>query len=415
MAAIGVALGAVPITPSPPAGHELAGYIARQGRSLGAHDDVEARCMLIDWQPAVLLVNLDLLGVDSGIVETVHRVAEREVGAVEVVVSATHTHSAPATLFTNPLLTFGGSFLRRDYLAYFEERLRILFQDLAGRVERHDVLVGKGSVSGVVTDREDPGRKVDDEALVVVFKRGLQTAGYLLNYAVHPTVLGPDNLLISKDLVDPVLRYLGAAWKAGVGLFLNGAAANVSTRFTRRGQTFEEAERLGKLLVDQLLLLPLRGMPGDAAEVDLQAKRVSVSFRQPSPEELSAALRVGAGSAHPRVREAILEGVKALERITPYLSSAGRSEVELRVLRIGSLRLLFAPFELHSDFSLRLKRFAGSGKLGLVGYSGEYLGYLVPRDYALGYESVMQVLDEESSERVLRGLEEVLDFDPLPA
>jgi hypothetical protein len=50
---------------SPAQGHELAGYIARRGTSQGIHDDIELRALLIEDESAVLLVNLDLLGVDT--------------------------------------------------------------------------------------------------------------------------------------------------------------------------------------------------------------------------------------------------------------------------------------------------------------------------------------------------------------
>jgi len=65
------------ITPQPAQGHELAGYIARRGKSQGIHDDIELRALLIEDKSAVLLVNLDLLGVDTHIKEAIQRAVAR--------------------------------------------------------------------------------------------------------------------------------------------------------------------------------------------------------------------------------------------------------------------------------------------------------------------------------------------------
>lgn len=60
----------------------------------------------------------------------------------------------------------------------------------------------------------------------------------LYNYACHPTVTGPENLMITADFpyaVEQSLNY-------DVVMFVNGNAGNISTRFTRRDSSFEQVE-----------------------------------------------------------------------------------------------------------------------------------------------------------------------------
>ena len=71
----------------------------------------------------------------------------------------------------------------------------------------------------------------------------------LFNFACHPTVLGHGNRLISADLFGAAQKSAESATGAPCA-FVQGAAGDLSTRFTRRKQSFAEVDRLGTLLAE---------------------------------------------------------------------------------------------------------------------------------------------------------------------
>src|SRR5437762_3386288 len=79
-----------------------------------------------------------------------------------------------------------------------------------------------------VNRRTPDGKPVDDEVgiLRIDDDRG-QTRAVLMNYACHPTVLGPDNLLASADFPGAAIDRIEAA-RGAFALFVNGAEGDVS-------------------------------------------------------------------------------------------------------------------------------------------------------------------------------------------
>ena len=83
-----------------------------------------------------------------------------------------------------------------------------------------------------------------------------------MNYACHPTVLGPDNLLVSGDFPAAAIERIETSLPGGFGLFVNGAEGDVSVGHSSElsaigviapGRTFERAAELGTKLADTVL------------------------------------------------------------------------------------------------------------------------------------------------------------------
>ena len=91
--------GKLMITPT--FGAELSGFVARKEKCRGVHDPLYARALVLtDGKKKIALVAADLIGVDAGLLAKVRAkvclLTDLEPSAV--LVSATHTHSGPATL-----------------------------------------------------------------------------------------------------------------------------------------------------------------------------------------------------------------------------------------------------------------------------------------------------------------------------
>ncbi len=267
MAELQLRAGSRTITPS--ASSELAGYIARDGAlSTGTHDDLEAALVVLDdGARSVAWLALDAIGVTAALSARLRDAVVAGFGdtggpaADAVMVCASHTHSAP--------LGWSGSIhpghpgeASSAMVAELCNRVEALASELARRpavpVTAEWLLVG---VTGLGGNRLSPDGPHDDRAGVLVLRDAAgAAAAMLVDFATHPTVLGPANLLWSADWPGAAREQLRTALGGTVVAFLQGAAGDVSTRFTRRAADFAEATRLGGLLADAVRdELPERG------------------------------------------------------------------------------------------------------------------------------------------------------------
>jgi len=393
-----------PITPPNPIGHPLAGYIARSGKSQGVHDDIFARLLALDSEEALVALSLDLLGVDWQIYSDVARIAERTYGGSLLIVSATHTHSAPATLFRSPLLTFCEECFDEDYYAHFLSVVEELFTETHA-VKPVSLHLCRSSVRGVATDRNDPAKHQVLSAYSLVFTYG-GSRTLLFNVGVHPTVLGPENLLISSDLVGYAVQRLKSKGFEEV-LFFNGAAGNISTRFTRRSQSFEEARRLGYLLADQL-----EASPGNCKALaldDAASRQERLDVELEDPRRILS--RYKPSERGGRVGESLNEGLLLLERFSKCPNYPSRETALLQAIRLGDAAIVAVPFELHTDIYGELARAAeehGIKDLLVFSYSNGYLGYLSSTVGEVTYERLSQLISDRAFAEVKSTLTRML-------
>ena len=241
---------------TPPIGTNLAGYVARKNRSIGIHDPLKAQVLLLksnDYQ--VVFITMDLLGIKIDFTNEVRMKINQAVGVPDdcILIACSHTHSGPVV------------FLKSFAYIYNKQKLKLkqIIEDkilnaaiLASEKLRPARLgVGCINVEGICCNRNNPDSgPVDNEVIVIrVDDEYNKPIAVVMNYGCHPTVLGYKNLLISADFPGVVKATLNKIYPDTVFMYTNGASGDVSTRFTRREQTFNEAERLGNILAGEVL------------------------------------------------------------------------------------------------------------------------------------------------------------------
>jgi hypothetical protein len=255
--------GRVCITPA--AGAILAGFAARKRVCSGVHDDLFARALVIESGASVVaVVSADVLALPGDFVDRVRQAIARRVPIEpgSVMIASTHTHAAPVTIstFFNPDESVDSR--------YMERLAKAIADAVAGAWQsRADNRIGTGAgrVTGIGVNRRNPaGGPVDEEVgIVKIADPSGRTRGVLVNYACHPTVLGPDNLLATGDFpnmaVACIERELGAG---GFAMYTNGAQGDISMGHSSElsaigviapGRTFEHAAELGNRLADAVL------------------------------------------------------------------------------------------------------------------------------------------------------------------
>jgi len=410
----GIATGDI----TPPSGLPMGGYAARVDVATGCRDALRCRAVAVsDETVTVVMVVLDLVYVTAAWSAPLRAAIARRLGceATHVLVAATHTHAGPAV--------FRSALIDSERLRAYEQEIADIVLQTVDRardaLRPAQLAVGHARPSSVAASRHEMTQDIDDKVRVLVARgaSGLPV-GVIAAFGCHPTVLAATNHHYSRDLfgaaVDAAEERLGAP----VALF-NGAAGDVSTRFTRRAQDSSEVERLGRALADAIVeavsqAVPVHGTP-IRARVDLHAVTLrslpSVEAAQDLVAAASARLREGRtrGRAPGETRrtEAELEGALAqlfMVMRGPQVAlgrdsdSADPECAVLQLLEIAGCDVLGVPGELFSAVGRRVC-VQRSRPTILVGYANDYLGYFVPPGPAAtgAYEALLAVVDPTSA------------------
>lgn len=415
---IHVRVGAGRVEISPPRGVPLAGYPFVDRPCRGIHDPLYATALVFEAQGRRAgVVALDLLAVGPALVGTVRAYAARslDIPAERLLISATHTHSAPtleigpgadAGVYGQPDATYAGIALTGA---------TAVLDTAVASLREAGVFLSHGRADGVASNRRHPGGVTDPEVAVLTARdaRGDPLA-CLLNYACHPTVLHADNDLASSDFPwaarATVERHAG-----GITLYTTGAAGDQSTRYTRRAATFEEAARLGGLVGDAAVgaldrAVPVEGWPiiGALRRVDLPMRRMP-SLEEADRAAYEASRRLErlhtAGAPRPEIRtgEVALFGARHTAR---YARAArerpGDVATEVQVLTLGGVRIVGLPAEVFAEQGLWL-RARGDRPVIVVCGANDMVGYAPPRvvfDEG-GYEPSSTLLGPDAGDRLL--------------
>ncbi|HYF92248.1 MAG TPA: neutral/alkaline non-lysosomal ceramidase N-terminal domain-containing protein [Symbiobacteriaceae bacterium] len=411
-------LGKAVRTITPPPGLAMGGYAARQGAAEGAHDPLTVRALVLEEAgvKAALLV-ADLLMFPGKQALAIRRKAAKAAGLSpdDVIVAATHTHSGPVT-FDLPEL---GGPADHAFVEAVHEAIAACAAEAAARLEPVRVGWGRAPVTGVGAVRRATGGRpaaVQDAGGVTVVAFSAPSgalAAVLMHYACHPTVLGADNRQYSADLLGAARAALEAELGGRVPVVaINGACGDVSTRFTRRSQTFDELDRLGKVVAAAAMraLSHIRRFEMPAGGLRMSSARVDLPVRSlPSPAEALAAVaaaeaelkRVAADpSADPaalRLARVALEGAQVQAQLAGTRPEGLKPEAvaSLTALRFGDCGLVTVPGELFHALGEATQREAGLPCCIVVGYANGHVGY-IPDDAAYdegGYEVLSSHLE----------------------
>ncbi len=410
---------------SPPIGAPLAGFAARHGVSEGIHDDLFARALVLaNGEAVVALISVDLLALSSDFIKRVRDGIQRKTGIdpASVMIASTHTHAGPVTIttFFNPEESVDSAYMDSLAEAVEQSVTNAWLTRFPARVG-----VGDAKVDGVGVNRRTPDQRPIDEQVGIIKVDDLSghPRAVLINYSCHPTVLGPDNLLVTGDFpnfaIEQIERNLGPD---GFAMFVNGTQGNISMGHSSElsaigvitpGRTFERAAELGHLLADATLVALPHITTSDAPTVNALTMPVNLPLKHYPPlEEAIKSLK----DADELLARLTAEGAPP-EQIMPaktqrlyasitnfYAREAlglpdGHLAIELQGFRLGNAAFVAIPGEVFVEIGLTLKR-QSPHMTFVVGIANGYIGYLPTRQaYADGgYEVVSSKCQPEAAD-----------------
>lgn len=436
-------VGFARIDVTPPLGLPLAGYGQRVGFADGVEDPLTVRAVAFrdprDGAAAVL-VSADLVAYAPGTIERFRELVRRDAAIGldpdAVIVTVTHTHSAPAyhdmfrtyqqNLPGEPeaSVAWGEDLPRRMHEAVSHAlggarpaKLRVASVDVDLAVHRRLI-----DPFGEVRLAPHPEGLHDPQVVVLRADDAVtgERIGTLVNYACHPVVLCEDNLRYSGDYVATLLEAIEAA--GGDAIFFNGASGNVNPG--RRG-SHAVKRAMGDALAAAVLAADFTEIEADG--VRAEARKVGLPLRHQPAEAFATYVRAAEAALALHGEDGGFEGGRLADEVKRARAMAARVEqrrkrfgdrirggdleVRQQVVRVGPLAFATLPGETFVELGLDLKRRSGVPHLLVVGYADEAIGY-VPTEAAYaegGYEVTSSHVRPGSGERLVATALEVLE------
>ncbi len=353
--ALQAAAGAVDVTPPP--GTFLAGY-GRDRRATGQFDELWAKAVLLRDgadAPLLALITLDNIGYTYPDVAALRERIRARLGAVNVVVSSTHTHAGPDVVgLWGPSLWRSG---RNDaYVDSLIDAVVALLTRLQTELQPVTLRLGAAQQPLPWVENVSEPELLDRQlsVLQLVDAQGNSVAT-LTNHACHPTVLGPDNTLVSADYLSGFYTAMAEALP-GEHLFLQGSIGGW-VQPLQGDRSIELARDYGESLAAASLAVLQRATPDAAPQLVYRDRRVRVPL-----ENWGFRLLMWLGVLNRELDE-------------------GAMVTEVAAFRIGTAVFVTHPGETSPAYSLASRQAMDTPFSFVLGLGQDAMGYILKPEY----------------------------------
>lgn len=402
---------------TPPLGIELGGY-AGYRPNRGVHDPLHCKAVVLEQNGLrYALVALDLLCVDEPLYRHIAAsVEELGIAAEQLIVTAIHSHASPLGVFPGEgiLGELNCTDVKdreafRQYLNSVVDACAAACRTAVDNLEPFLVRTGRAEVPPVGSERHT-GEAARGSLTVLHFRteRGRNLMVY--SFPCHPTVLSAENLQVSADFTAGIQEQLDV----DLGIFLNSAAGDISTRFTRREASYDECCRMAAIAAKAVTKC-IRNAPFRAPE-PLKGIHRTISLKTREVETEADALdrlldatmlwqkavSEGADPDRERLLRSQVEGAGVNVEFSRALGSIRRLELPVTVFRFMGISFASIPGELFSTLL--------SGEMVAICYANGYYRYIADRNaYDNGYyEALAAVLARGEGERLTEQVQNLL-------
>jgi hypothetical protein len=316
---------------------------------------------------SVAVVALDLLGFPSVLGDRVRARVSR-IPAANILIGSTHTHSAPdCYAFPDGQ---GGHTGDLAYMDFVCGKAAEAVNEAIDHLQPAWIRTATGEAQGrIAYNYYAPD--LYDRRMSVIQAVSLQgkTIATLVNYAVHPEVLGNDVGILSPDLVGPLCQEIESR-AGGTALFMNSAQGGMVTADNRnldqprdpiRGywndaRTWDECLRIGRLMASEALRI-IKDAPAQK-DPALFCDAISVRFPVQSPQMWAVVVYSPLKYPH---------------------NDDHSIDARVNLVNLGDTQILTIPGEALPNIGFYLKRKMRGKHNLLFGLTNEAFGYILTK------------------------------------
>lgn len=321
---------------------------------------LEVRALVLDGgDTRVAIVSVPFIGFPGVLADRVRAKVEG-IPATNIMIGSTHTHSAPDMYAF--LDERGNCTSDLEYIDFVCGKAADAINEAVANLRPAKLKIATGKANGKIAYNYYAPQLYDPrcDVLQAVGTNGKPFAT-LVNYAIHPEVLGPGRGIMAPDLVGPLYDRIAEAG-GGTGIFMNGAQGGMVTADCRGPdgkdiQTWEECIRIGNLLADEALRI------------------VSEAPVQEDPKVWN-----GATACSLPVDNLLFRQIIKTSPLGYKLNDDNSVTTQLNLVNVGTAQMLTIPGEALPNIGYYLKRNMYGTSNFLFGLTNDAFGYMMVKE-----------------------------------
>ena len=325
--------------------------------------ELYARALVLEkGNTRVAIVNVDNLGW-TAILGDKSRALIKGIPPENILIGCTHTHSAPdAYAFPDENGKTGADL---KYLDWCTKQIADAVNEATSKLEPAILKTAVDEAKGKISYNYYADKLFDPRCGVI---QTIATSGNnkgkviatLVNYAVHPEVIGPDRGILSPDLCGPLYERIESK-AGGIALFMNGAQGGMVTADNRlengkEANDWEECKRIGYLLADEALRII-----------------------QKADEQKDPVLYCGSRIIHFPIESEMMKYILQNSPLKPAVSNPDSVTTRINLLNIGTAQVLTIPGEALPNIGYYVKRNMHTKQPFLFGLTNDAFGYMLTK------------------------------------
>jgi hypothetical protein len=346
------------ITPDPLIG--VSGGVGTPKPSHIKNGDLYVRAMVFEKdEERIAIVNIDNLGWPA-VLGDKSRELIKGIPPENVLIGVTHTHSAPdAYAFPDEKGNVGADL---KYLDWCVVQIADAVNEAVSNLQNADLKIAVGEAKGKIAYNYYAPKLYDPRCGVIqaIGKDG-KTLATLVNYAIHPEVIGNSRDILSPDMVGPLYDRIEEK-TGGMAIFMNGAQGGMVTADNRRengkeASDWAECQRIGNLLADEALRIVNEATIQENPDIYCTSKEIQF----PVDSEMMRYI---------------------LNNSPLILNTTKDNTINTRVnlLNIGTAQVLTIPGEALPNIGYYLKRNMPTEQAFLFGLTNDAFGYILTKE-----------------------------------
>ena len=346
------------ITPDPLL--PVSGGVGTPKKTTEKKGDLFVRAMVMEkGSVRVAIVNIDNLGWTSALGDR-SRSLIKGIQPEHILIGATHTHSAPdAYGFPDEN---GKSLADLAYLDDCVKKIADAVNEATKNLAPATLKTAVGEAKGKIAYNYYAEQLYDPRCGVIqaIEKSNGKVIATLVNYAVHPEVIGSERGILSPDLCGPLYKRIESK-VGGVALFMNGAQGGMVTADNRVAEgkeatSWEECIRIGELLADEALRIVQNVEAIDAPLLTCSSRNIKL----PVDSEM----------------------MRYILNNSPIKMTSFQDNVlttRLNFLEVGKAKVLTIPGEALPNIGFYIKRNMNTDQAFLFGLTNDAFGYILTK------------------------------------
>lgn len=347
----------------------------------------------------IAIVNIDNLGWPAALGNKSRKLI-KDIPYNNILIGATHTHSAPdAYAFPDEN---GKHSADLKYLEWCVIQIADAVNEASKNMAPADLKIAVGKAEGKIAYNYYAPKLYDPrcgviQAIATTGKNKGKPITTLVNYAIHPEVIGNKRGILSPDMIGPLYDRIENK-TGGMALFMNGAQGGMVTADNRledgkEANDWQECKRIGHLLADEALRIV------SAAPIQINPKVYCANSTATFPIDS--------------------ELMRFILKNSPLNLGAKNTDsvsTTLNLLNIGTAQILTIPGEALPNIGYYLKRKMPTKHPFLFGLTNDAFGYILSKEDFNSFERYKYVsktsLGESTGEILVAELLKLINNSP---